>query len=212
MRTDEPVVPTASEVLIELARHQLTPEVLCVAGFVPAEIDGFVTHAQDSMSDVWGDMLAARARIETARTQLAAAMAALRGHGDPQQSADAVAQAQAELDAALSASRILDAQIRNEFDAGMGSGPKAVVQSVRNNAARGLPLEYLTQSLADESWMELRHAIAHVRTVQEPDEPDQRIQQILNIYDSDPAVTAARSALALYGAQVRAAFMVAALE
>ena len=59
--TDEPVVPSASEVVIELARHQLTPEVLCIAGFVPAEIDGFIGHATDTLVDEWDEMLAANA-------------------------------------------------------------------------------------------------------------------------------------------------------
>jgi hypothetical protein len=212
MLTDEPRVPTASELLIELARHQLTPEVLCIAGFVPAEVDGFVAHAQDSLEEDWDEILSARERVEQARSQLADAVAALNGAGDQQQLADAVALAQAELDAALSAAQNLDAEVRIAFDAGMGSGPRAVVQVVRDNASRGLPLEYLTRSMSDESWMELRHAIAHVSTVQEPDEPDQGIEQILNIYDADPAVTAARTALVLYGVQIRNAYLASLLD
>lgn len=210
--TDEPRVPTASELLIELARHQLTPEVLCIAGFVPAEVDGFVAHAQESLEEEWDEILSARERVDQARSHLADAVAALNGAGGQQQLADAVALAQTELDAALSAAHNLDAEVRIAFDAGMGSGPRAVVQVVRGNASRGLPVEYLTLSRDDESWIELRHAFAHVHTVQEPDEPDQVIQQILNVYDSDSAVTAARTALALYGTQIRATFTAAILE
>lgn len=206
-RAGEPRVPTTAEVLIELARHHLTPEVLCIAGFVPAEVYGFVAHAQDTLGDEWEEILSARERVTQARAQLAAALDALAGAGDPQQLADALTLAQAELDAAISAAQNLDAEVRIRFDAGMGSGPRTLVQVVRGNASRGLPLEYLTRSMAEESWQELRHAMAHVRTVQDPDEPDQGIEQILNMYDADPAVTAARTALALYGAQVRNAYL-----
>lgn len=209
--TDEPPAPTASEVLIELARHDLTPEVLCVAGFVPAQIGGFVGHATDTLTDHWGDVVAARVRVEGTRVQLASARAALAGPED-EAGLIAIALAEAELAAALSAAQTLDGQVRDALDDGMGSDAKALARTVRGNASRGLPVEYLTLSLADESWMELRHAFAHVRTVQEPEEPDQGIQQILNIYDSDPAVTAARSALALYGAQVGSAYLSSLLE
>ncbi len=48
--TDEPPLPTSTEVLIELARHHLTPEVLYVARFIPTEIGGFLGHATDTLT------------------------------------------------------------------------------------------------------------------------------------------------------------------
>lgn len=204
--TDELQSPTSTEVLIELARHHLTPEVLCVAGFVPAGIDGFFGHATDTLTDQWDDVVAARVRVQDARIQLASARATLAGPED-EEGLIAITLAEAELASALSAMQTLDGQIRDALDDGMGSGAKALARTVRGNASRGLPVEYLTLSLADESWMELRHAFAHVRTVQEPEEPDQAIQQILSIYDSDSAVTAARMALSLYGPGIATEFL-----
>jgi len=196
---DEPVAPNGSEILIEMARHQHVPELLCMTGVTPSQVPAIVQHATDTLTDRWASILAARAGVVAARATLSAALA------NDQQAA--IVAAQSALADAESSLTILYNEIRNALDAGIESGKRGVLQTIRINQRQGLPLEYLSMSLPDESWVELRKVFAEVTTVQDPDVPDPAVLQIFYIYDTNPAVTEARSRLSIYGSQMSIAFV-----
>lgn len=206
-RADEPgTAPSVNDLGVELARHQLVPEILCVVGLTSSQVTALVEHASSEVANRWEGLLADRARLVAARAEVTRLQMLIDGPGGDQHQA-AYAAAVAELAVAETSLAAMESQLRDALDAGLGPDAAALMARLRSNQERGMPIEYLGLELPDERWMELRGAYAEIITVQDPDEPDPATVQIFNIYDGDPVVTAARTRIRIRGDEVRAAFM-----
>jgi len=203
--------PSVSDVQLQLVRHYLIPDALCAAGVASSSIDEVVIAAADAIEEEWDDLTAAESALRaqqvtvgTLKKQIAA------GDADSQALAE-FAQAETDLAAAQAAYDTQLAVIDTAFLAQMTSAEQNAFLKIRENQSRGVPMQYMVLDQTEEEWLDLRRALAEIRT---SEAPSTEATQTVQGYDANYAVSLAKTHLSSSQAAVKAAYdaMVASLD
>lgn len=189
-----------ASVLIDLG---FGPESLCACQIAPAAVSSFVQTARSTLDSRTDDITSAEGRISTART----ALASLQSRRDPPASAEEIAAAGSELEAARNAFATLQAELFASLVQAFTPDQQQALTRARANRQWGVPIQYLVTDRTPSEWVNLREALAAARDAESHQRTaDSAVQAIISSAESSPATAAAVQALSLHRMDCRAAW------
>ncbi len=202
---DGPSMTQAQTILAEL---QLTPDLLAASGVSASEASTLLGATYVSMTDSWNSYEQVHTQLNTSIVQLSTIKQQLKtlAPEDP-------ARTQLEADLATTENQIdtlkqSRASYMSGFDLAatnaMSSEDRNRFIHIRSNTHRSVPLAYCVLDLSEEEWSELKHALAVIKT---NEEPPQEFTQIADGYASSYEFNYANVSLQTHMGSVSTTFM-----
>lgn len=174
------------------------PEALTAAGLTTTEAELLVNAVADVIAAEtnWADLVYHDAQVAENRAQVAELTGAVRAGIATEQEHDQLDQAAADLAThQAGADAILD-DCREATDEVLSTAQQAALQTMHANRNREVPIEFTIAERAENDWIKLRSAVAHVRQCETHNiESDPDLHAFLDACQSEPDVAAAKATL-----------------
>ncbi len=201
------VAPSSMEAQMELIHQHLTPDVLCAAGFTANETNSILSVAIAAIEADWDAIFSAQSTLNDLGGQRADIQQSLKSLDLDESARTALESQLGAVDAQIVSQKSALNSIRNTIKASvlssMPANARVRFQQINANSARNVPIEYLALDLSDAQWAELRHALAVLKT---NEEPSNEIVQVVAGYDAQYEVNLVRVNLDANLSAVNAAY------
>jgi hypothetical protein len=199
--------PTNAELKAALARCGLGPKVLTAAGVSAQSTTTLVGNVRQYLTDHPDDLGTADADFFAAQGTYDQLLRAVQQGQSSENDRTAFRTAPATLAAAQSARDSALAAVRTAAMANLSQDQQAAINTIRANAGRSLPVQYLAVTRSEADWVALRDALSNDRqATSDSVDPDATCHQRLLNANAAPATSRAAQNLSQYLADVSNAF------
>lgn len=181
---------------VVMIRAGLDAKALAAAGVSSGSIPAVIQAANTAASEQAGALATADANYASNRATADRLQRQIQsGHGN-QEAVSAYQAACTARDSAATARDTALAAVITGATAGLSSGQRSALATIRANRSWNLPLEFLVVNREQAEWVALRDALANEKIAAKVgDEPDAASQTALGVWRSNQAVAAARVSL-----------------
>lgn len=182
-----------------LAELQLTPDAFAASGISPSEANHILATVYASVSEASEGFESVCVQLDTQFDQMSSLKLQIRTLSPADPSRDQLEMDVLEAESQIESLRANKANYLSTFDLSatnaMSSDDRERFNQIRINLNRSVPMPYRTLDLSDAEWVDLRHALAVIKT---NEEPPYEFEQLVTSYDGQHAVIYSRVSMDSY--------------